>query len=157
MAGARSAYNPQTMPVLAYWMARSGLRYPDIARQFGVTRKTLYQWRNKYPELEESLDAGRDVVDTYVEAALLANAMGGVEVEDTKERVPLAWDEHGNPTRFGMRITKRRTKTKSGDTTAQIFWLKNRRPEAWRDVRAVDLSTPNGPIRIGFEKDFDET
>lgn len=29
-----------------------------------------------------------------------------------------------------------------GNTTAQIFWLKNRRPDKWRDKQNIELSKP---------------
>ena len=38
-----------------------------------------------------------------------------------------------------MEVTKTVRKEVQGDTTAQIFWLKNRRPEQWRDKRDVSV------------------
>lgn len=35
-------------------------------------------------------------------------------------------------------LVKRVTKHMPGDTTAQIFWLKNRKPDDWRDVKRTD-------------------
>ena len=36
------------------------------------------------------------------------------------------------------------------DTTAAIFWLKNRRPEQWRETKAVELTgAQGGPV--GFQ------
>jgi hypothetical protein len=34
-----------------------------------------------------------------------------------------------------------------GDTTAQIFWLKNRRSKGWRDTRDVNQTNEDGPNR----------
>ncbi|MGL6058998.1 MAG: helix-turn-helix domain-containing protein, partial [Culicoidibacterales bacterium] len=40
----------------------------------------------------------------------------------------------------GEEETKRVTKHVVPDTTAQIFWLKNRKPDDWRDKKDVNLS-----------------
>lgn len=76
--------------------ARDGLTDEQIAHNIGITTKTLYEWKNRFGDICESLKKGKEVVDYAVENALLKNAL-------------------------------------RGDTTAQIYWLKNRRPDKWRD------------------------
>ena len=39
-----------------------------------------------------------------------------------------------------MRVTKVITKQQAPDTTAQIFWLKNRKPQEWRDKQETEIS-----------------
>lgn len=39
-----------------------------------------------------------------------------------------------------LRVTKKVTKEVVPDTTAQIFWLKNRRPDKWRDKQDIEHS-----------------
>ena len=34
----------------------------------------------------------------------------------------------------------------AGNTTAQIFWLKNRRPDKWRDKMEVKTETADKPV-----------
>lgn len=98
--------------------ARDGLTDEQIAHNCGCATSTLYVWKEKYPELSEALKKGKEIVDIKVENALLKRALGYTYVEVIED--------------FGT-VSKRVTKTVLPDTTAQIFWLKNRRPDKWRD------------------------
>lgn len=86
---------PDGLTLLDGW-ARDGLTDEQIASNVGIGVRTLYEWKEKYPQILQVLKKGKEVVDYQVENALLNKALGG-------------------------------------DTTAQIFWLKNRRPDKWRD------------------------
>ena len=86
---------PDGLTLLEGW-ARDGLTDEQIARNMGVSTKTLYNWKSDHLPILQALKRGKEVVDYQVENALLASAL-------------------------------------DGNTTAQIFWLKNRRPDKWRD------------------------
>lgn len=45
-------------------------------------------------------------------------------------------------------VTKEITKEVLPDTTAQIFWLKNRRPDKWRDKRDIEHNGQIGGVTI---------
>jgi hypothetical protein len=116
----------------------------------GITRETLNQWKNKYPDISDTLKRGKEVVDIQVENALLKRALGYSYDEVTRERV-LDYDPStGQVVGSHMEITKTVKKEVQGDTTAQIFWLKNRRPEQWRDKRDVSVEgeiSTNNPFK----------
>lgn len=119
--------------------ARDGLTDKQIASNMGITEQTLNIWKKNYPSLFESLKRGKAVVDIQVENALLKRALGYSYDEVTRERV-LDYDPStGQVVGSHMEITKTVKKEVQGDTTAQIFWLKNRRPEQWRDKRDVSV------------------
>lgn len=119
--------------------ARDGLTDKQIAQNIGITEQTLNNWKKSYPSFFESLKRGKEVVDVQVENALLKRALGYTYDEVTRERV-LDYDPTtGQVTGSHMEVTKKVTKEVQGDTTAQIFWLKNRRPEQWRDKRDVQV------------------
>lgn len=82
--------------ILLEGWARNGLTDEQIAHNMGISVSTLYDWKNKYPEISDTLKKGKEVVDFEVENALLKSA-------------------------------------KSGNVTAQIFWLKNRMADKWRE------------------------
>ncbi|WP_029265708.1 transposase [Virgibacillus alimentarius] len=105
--------------------ARDGLTDEQIAKNMGIAASTLYDWKNKYPEITEALKRGKEVVDREVENALLKRALGYKYKEATEE--------------FGE-VTKVVTKEVQPDTTAQIFWLKNRKPCIWRDKQDIEHS-----------------
>lgn len=109
--------------ILLEGWARDGLIDEQIAANIGITPSTLYEWKKKYAEISEALKKGKEVVDIQVENALLKRALGYRYDEVTTE------DEIE---------TKRVTKEVTPDTTAQIFWLKNRRPDKWRDRKDIE-------------------
>ena len=116
--------------VLLEGWARDGMTDEQIAHNMGIASSTLYDWKKRYPEISESLKRGKDVVDRQVENALLKRALG-YEYEEVKEKF-----EDGD-------ITERTVTKKEviPDVTAQIFWLKNRKPGEWRDKREPDDPT----------------
>lgn len=114
--------------------ARDGLSNEQIAHNMGITFQTLYKWQDKYSELREALKKGKEVVDREVENALLKRAMGYETVEEVEE--PVEDKETGE---VQMRVTKRVKKQVAPDVTAQIFWLKNRKPTEFRDKHDVEF------------------
>lgn len=119
--------------------ARNGLTDEQIAANMGITRSTLNEWKKKYSDISDTLKRGKDIVDIQVENALLKRALGYTYIETTQERVD-DYDPHtGLKTGFHMEVTKTVTKEVQPDTTAQIFWLKNRKPDTWRDKRDVGI------------------
>lgn len=114
---------PEGLLKLEGW-ARDGLTDEQIAENMGISRSTLNSWKDKYSDISDTLKRGKEVVDRQVENALLKRALGYRYDEVTMEN--------------GVE-TKRVTKEVMPDTTAQIFWLKNRKPEEWRDKKDVDL------------------
>lgn len=114
--------------------AREGLTDEQIATNIGISRSTLNEWKKKHPDISDTLKRGKDVVDIQVENALLKRALGYEYTEKIKERVlDLNTGEHR------LVVTKEVRKEVVPDTTAQIFWLKNRQPEKWRDKRDVSV------------------
>lgn len=125
---------PEGLLKLEAW-ARDGLIDEQIAANIGISRETLYQWKNKYSDISDALKRGKEVVDIQVENALLKRALGYEYTEVTREVCKNA--ETGEMER---RVTKKVTKEVVPDTTAQIFWLKNRRPDKWRDKQDIEHS-----------------
>lgn len=109
--------------------AHDGLTDEQIAEKIGIRRPTLYDWKKKYSDISDALKRGKEVVDRQVENALLKRALGYEFKEITQEL-----------TEGGMRVTKVITKQQAPDTTAQIFWLKNRKPEEWRDKKETEIT-----------------
>lgn len=115
--------------------ARNGLTYEQIAKNMGIAAGTLHDWMNKYPEMRSALKRGREVVDYEVENALHKRAMGYSYTERVYDRkVDKATGAEE------MVLTKEYVKHVPPDVTAQIFWLKNRKPEEWRDRKDVAVT-----------------
>lgn len=135
--GAKGKYHdwltPESLTRLEGW-ARDGLTDEQIAKKMGISKGTLYDWKNKFPEFSNALKNGKEVVDTLVENALLKRALGYNYLEITEEDGDLGY--------------KKKTvhKQMPPDVTAQIFWLKNRRPDKWRDKPVSEKDIENGIV-----------
>jgi transcriptional regulator with XRE-family HTH domain len=128
---------------------RNGLTDEQIAEKMGIGSTTLYRWMNDYREIREALKTGKEDADMLVENALFQSAMGYDYEEITEE---LKWD---NKTRsYVMKVTKRQKKHQAPSNTAQIFWLKNRRAEQWRDKveNNITLNEDSDALSKAFEE-----
>lgn len=128
-------WRKQDKLILLEGWARQGLTNEQIANNIGIGRTTLYEWSQKEPNIANAIKKGKEVVDFEVENALLKRALGYKYVEVTKEKVK-------NPItkEYEMVVTKEITKEVQPDTTAQIFWLKNRMTKQWRDKVEVEAN-----------------
>lgn len=139
MAGGRpSKYHTHVEPKLLQIEAwcRDGLTDADICANIDVHVGTFCEYKNKYPELREALKRNKAEADIIVENSLYKRALGYEYDEITYE--------HGKE-------VKRVTKQVAPDTTAQIFWLKNRRPKEWRDRNQTEISGVDGsPLQVVF-------
>lgn len=106
--------------MLSAW-ARDGLTDEQVAHNMGIAVSTLYDWKQKHPDISEALKKGKEVADIEVENALFKRATGYSYVEEIEER---------------GEITKRTHKHMAPDVGACAIWLKNRRPDKWRDKQA---------------------
>ena len=135
--GRPSKYNPELHPLLAEYLARAGLKDSEISDKLGIDEATLNRWKNKYKEFCKSLKAGKEQIDDGVERALLSNAMGFErEVEVSTKQGIVTMTQFFKP-----------------ETTAQIFWLKNRRPKEWRDRQEI-TGAEGKPIEILYVNTF---
>lgn len=126
--------------------ARDGLTEEQIANNMGIAYSTLKYWKNDHLAILAALKRGKEVVDIQVENALLKRALGYTYVETTREQVIDYDPDTGKKIGSHMEVTKEVAKEVQPDTTAQIFWLKNRKPGTWRDKRDVGVE---GTINTG--------
>ena len=93
---------PDNLFLIQGWK-RNGLTDEQIAKNIGIGTRTLYDWRDKSPQITQALKRGKIHADFMVENALYKKAL-------------------------------------EGNVTAQIFWLKNRKPEDWKDRRETEVT-----------------
>lgn len=120
--------------------ARDGLTEQQISKNMGVAYSTMREWKKKFPALSASLKKGKEVVDREVENAMLRTALGFHYTEEmvTPEGDVVEVKKFNKP-----------------NTTAQIFWLKNRKPAEWRDKQEVEQTNKNINITLGEYDDGD--
>ena len=117
--------------LLEAW-AREGLTDEQIAKNMGIVRSTLNVWKEQFSVISDALKRTKAIVDAEVENALFKRAMGFTYEEVTY--------------RYGVEV-RRVKKIVPPDTTAQIFWLKNRKPSEWRDRQREGMTdTSEDPL-----------
>lgn len=93
----------------------------ELADFFGVTEKTINNWKLQFPEFLQSLKSGKEIADSKVERSLFQRATGyshpDIHISNFQGKV----------------TTTPIIKHYPPDVTAQIFWLKNRKPDEWAD------------------------
>lgn len=120
------------LTLLEGW-ARDGLTDAQLAEKMNIGARTLYDWKLKYPQISQALKKGKEVVDIQVENALLKRALGYDFQEEKIEKSD----------KDGVKVVQT-IKHIPPDTTAQIFWLKNRRPDRWRDKPELTTADDGG-------------
>jgi hypothetical protein len=131
-AGRPSDFN-ESMVEQAAKLCSLGATDDEMADFFGVHRSTLYRWKLEHPEFCDAIKSAKEIADERVERSLYQKATGysvkeeqaiKVKVEQHKEAVEVVEVEKHIP----------------ADTTAVIFWLKNRRSQQWRDKHEIEHS-----------------
>lgn len=140
------------LKAIAAWY-REGFTEKQIAHKVGVSEATWHHWKSRQPELSESLKINKFMADAEVENALYKRAKGYTVTEVVEEVYGTAtgeFDENNKPIIKHDKVHRRTIKKEiPPDVTAQIFWLKNRQPETWRDRKYNEISGPNnGPVQV---------
>jgi len=136
--------------------ARDGLTDEQIAKNIGITRKTIYEWFNKYSDIRDAVKKGRAPVDVEIENAMAKAARGHfVKVKKpvklrTEKRIKKI-NKDGVPYDAGLSVEEHIEYVDEEiyippNVTAQIFWLKNRKPDQWKDKREQSISTKDGVL-----------
>lgn len=112
--------------------ARDGLTNEQIAHNIGVTGRTFCKWAGRFESISSALKKGKAPVDIEVENALLKRALG----YDAEETVTEIYKEADGKEKQHIRKIRRHI---PGDTTAMIFWLKNRRSDRWRNSEKLEF------------------
>lgn len=135
--------------ILIEGWARDGLTDEQIAQKMGIGYSTLQTWKAKYQDIQDTIKKGKEVVDRLVENALLKKATGEVRTIRKPIKVKEVLYEDGK------RISEKEHIEYADeeiyippDTTAQIFWLKNRKPKEWRDKREIDVENTGGVLIV---------
>lgn len=126
--GRPTKYNKDLHPLLAEYLATAGLVDKQIAKKLSISEQTLNTWKKEHPEFLESLNNGKKKPDDLVENALLERALGYEHEEDK------IFNNNGDP------LIVPTIKHYPPDTTAIIYWLKNRRPKKWRDKTEHEIT-----------------
>ena len=161
---------PDNLIKLQGW-ARDGLTNEQIAQKIGVRRETISVWCSKYPNIANALKKGKEVIDYEIENSLISTMKKHkiktttykmVKKDDlvlkaertkfmnmfkldhpdaTKEQILIATAEN---VAVYERIPMTETVTEvDPNVSSMIFWLKNRKPDVYRDQTFKKLNEAN--------------
>lgn len=128
-AGRPSLYDPDYARQAAK-LAELGATDQEIADFFEIDVRTVYRWKHDHEDFCQALKVGKDVADARVERSLYQRAIG-YEQDEVKIFMPA---NAAAPVYAPFRAKV------APDTTAAIFWLKNRRGADWRDKQEHEHS-----------------
>lgn len=113
----------------------------EMADFFDVHRSTLYRWKLEYPEFCDALKVGKEAADNRAERSLYQKATGYTYLEQQAFKVKTVTYDAGKRVKEveEVRVVEVE-RVAPPDTTACIFWLKNRRAADWRDKALVEHS-----------------
>ena len=123
-AGRPTVYKPENAEI-ARNSCMFGATNEDLAERFEVSRRTIDNWIATLPEFRDAVLEGRDGADASVARALFARATG------TERKMTKVFCHKGQP------VTVDYTAYLPPDVRACIFWLRNRRPDLWRENRPL--------------------
>lgn len=136
MAGGRPSKFKLEFVAQARKLCDLGATDEDLADFFSVSIRTISNWKSEQPEFLQALKAGKDQADDRVERSLYQRAIGythdATHFSSFQGKVTAtAYRNHCAP-----------------DVVAQIFWLKNRRPDQWRDKTDHEHTGKDGAALI---------
>lgn len=131
---------------LAYNYCLLGATDKDLASFFNVCEATINNWKISSPEFLESVKKGKDIADAHI-ASKLFNRAEGAEIQKQQAfKVKEVIYENGKRVKETEKIEiVELTEVIAPDTTAAIFWLKNRKPEYWKDKQVIDVTNQDPP------------
>jgi len=138
--GRPTQYDPDRHPAQVLALARLGKTNEEMAEALKIATSTLKEWVKKHEEFRTAFSEGKVLADSRVEASLYERAIGSEYVEKKVITYP-----------DGSVRIEETTKKVLPDVTAQIFWLKNRKPKEWRD-KLEHSGEDGGPIEFVIKR-----
>lgn len=130
----------------------------EVAEFYGVKEVTIFNWKKEHPEFMSALKEWKLEADEKVEKSLYQRALGYKYDEITYEKsktgglgIHLTEGEVSDIKHVDTYKTKITVKEVAADVTACIFWLKNRKPEQWREKHEV-VSKEEITVRVIHEE-----
>ncbi|GAB4038644.1 helix-turn-helix domain-containing protein [Spirosoma jeollabukense] len=134
--GAPTKYKPEFAEQARKYCLLEGATDEELAANFGVTIRTLDNWKNKYPDFLRGVLEGKKVADANVAEGFYKRAVGYEYTETTFEKVDDKKMLEATPDALITTDAYKKkivTKHLPPDAGAALNWLKNRQPAKWRD------------------------
>lgn len=138
--GRRSLYKPELDDYVER-LAMLGLKDTELAHALKITERTLNNWKRRYPSFFQSIKNGRLEADGNVARALYSRAMGAtIRKQQVFKLQRVFWENGKRCSEDYIEIVEYEEQVPP-DTGAIAFWLKNRRPDKWREKPVPEITT----------------
>ena len=124
-------------------LAKEGYIIDEIAEKVGLNPDTIYDWQKKKPEFSEAIKEAKLIPNNTVKASVFKSANGYEYTEKHVMKRKSGSNEYAE--------VKEITKHYAPNVLAQIFWLKNRDPQRWKDRHDVGFD-PDTPLNINIRE-----
>ena len=135
--GRPTKYDEAVHPKTAIKLALTGFTDEQMAAFFEVNTDTIYEWKKKYPKFSEAIKSGKEVADSNIASSLYQRALG--QTKKIQKAIKLKKTINGQGSEERVEMVEEEIYIPP-DTTAQIFWLKNRQPKTWREKTETEHS-----------------
>lgn len=130
-------YNSEKHDAVVWMFKSCGMEDKEIADKMGIDYSTMFRWLKKNESFKEKYDEGNQLATAKVQRNLYERAIGYYK-EEIDTRISYDKDGNSNP------VATRKKKNIPPDVTAQIFWLKNRASEMWKDKVEAQITGGDG-------------
>lgn len=132
-------YNEKDNPRIVYAACRMGATMEELSNLLGVSLSTVWKWRHEHEEFKNSIITGSDEFASRCIEVSLRERAEGYEYDEIKEEGIIFTTKTHKGEKIEVPAIKRTVTRKkiAPDPLAIIFWLRNRQPERWKDVRHI--------------------
>jgi hypothetical protein len=140
--GRPTLYQPKYAEI-ARRMCTQGATRADLADRFGVTINTIVAWGLEHDDFAASCRQGREAADERVQQSFYERAVG------------YTYDSEKIFVVQGQVVREKIKEHVPPDPRAAEFWLRNRRPDRWKDAKQLETRTADDDPLIAFLKSID--
>ena len=151
--GRPTSYRPEFART-AMMLCKLGATDPEMADFFEVNVRTLNRWKVTHEDFVAAIKRGKEQSDDRIVDSLYHRAMG-TEYEEARpiKLKTVTYDDKGQKKTEAEHVQVVMVKkVVPSDTTALIFWLKNRRNKEWRDVQQIETGAPGDFSRLSDDE-----
>jgi len=139
-------YDPVWTPLVVKSLMMLGKTVVQVCNELHISTETIYSWAKLHPELKQAIDEGREPVNENVISALYRAAIGYTVSETIWAEKPISKEEMEERARMKnppplpkipVEVKKHYVRP---SVTAQMFWLKNKLPNDWKDQHDVNMA-----------------
>lgn len=123
-----------------------GATLDEIADKLGMSRSTLFDYKNMYPDFSDALKKGKEIIDAEIESSLKKECLGYVAEDVITTTTAIVDERTGEITNLKKIETKTTKKYIRPSITAIAYYLNNRVSDKWHNKIFVNAEIEQGVV-----------